>query len=210
MPKIAVERPRYNHCDRYPRAHVRNQYGSDLESHPTREAHGRFGTKGLSENLSPLFRFLCSNVGRPWDKVWSEMCAHISFDNAVQKHIFAHIDALIEARVELRGREVYAITRRWRSPSGAPLRGYGRWPTLYVCPKSGLLKQAKHERRRRQPDAADPDVVAVTDLERLHRVLGIWYREHLVRAETGALVVARKRQLRTRELAQLGLKEQPR
>jgi len=209
MPKIAVERPRYGHRDRYPRGHLLSQYGNDLEAHPRHEAMSwrRYGSKSFSDNLAPLYRFLRTNVGRPWDKVWSEMCAHISFDNPVQKHVLGHVFGIVEAHVELRGREPYTLSRPWLQPHG-PLRGHGRWPTLYVCPKSGLLKQAKHERRRRRrPVAPDLGVVALTDSERLHRILGIWYRERLERTEAGALVVAQKRQLGKRELTQLGLKE---
>jgi hypothetical protein len=47
--------------------------------------------KGLNENLAPLRRFLRSNVGRPWDKVFAEICEHLNFDSAVQLHIWQHI-----------------------------------------------------------------------------------------------------------------------
>ena len=35
--------------------------------------HSRYGDKHLSENFSPLIRFLRRNVGRPWAVVHSEM-----------------------------------------------------------------------------------------------------------------------------------------
>ena len=35
------------------------------------------GTKNLNEHLGPLRRYLDSQVGRPWDKVFSEICPHI-------------------------------------------------------------------------------------------------------------------------------------
>jgi hypothetical protein len=209
MPKIAVERPRYGHRDRYPRGHLRNRYGHDLDAQPHHEALSwrRYGTKGFSDNLAPLYRFLRASIGRPWDKVWSEMCAHISFDNPVQKHILGHVFGIVEAHVELRGREPYVVGRWRRYPHTGLLRGHGRWPTLYVCPRSGLLKQAKHEARKRRRAAVDRDIIAVNRDERLRRVLGIWYRERLARDDAGALVVTSKRQLGTRELARLGLRE---
>jgi hypothetical protein len=139
------------------------------------------------------------------------MCAHVSFDNVVQKHIFAHVFGIIEEHVELRGRVPYATAAyAWRN-RGGPLHGTGRWPTLYVCPKSGLLKQARHvPRRRRQANEAnegDKDIIVLSTSERLHRVQGIWYRETLAKGERGALVVVTKKQLNTRELARQGLKE---
>ena len=48
-------------------------------------------TKFFNEHLSPLRRFLDSNVGRPWDKVYSEICRHVDRGNVVQKHILTHL-----------------------------------------------------------------------------------------------------------------------
>jgi hypothetical protein len=208
MPKIAVERPRFGHADRYPRGSLKSDYGPDLEDHPRREAMSwrRYGTKGFSDNLAPLYRFLRANVGRPWDRIWSEMCAHISFDNPVQKHVLGHVFGVVEAHVQLRDGDVYAISRGFGARPDAPLRGRGRWPALYVCPKTGLLRQAKHVSRRAAPKAPDPNIVVINPgQERLRRVLGIWYREELGHTETGEVIVRTKRQLGARELQRLGL-----
>jgi hypothetical protein len=210
MPKIAVERPRHRHADRYPRGHLRCLYGWDLEALPQKEALSwrRYGSKDFSDNLAPLYRFLRSSIGRPWNKVWADMCAAISFDNAVQKHILGHVFGIVEAHVELRGTEPYPSSRSWRHRVGMPLRGSGRWPSLYVCPKSGLLKQAKHIRRKKPKPLPDPGIVWLGSMERLHRVQGVWYREVLKRDDKGALVVVSKRQLNSRELVRLGMKGQ--
>ena len=111
MPKIAVERPRYGHRDRYPRGHLHSQYGHDFEAHPRHEAMSwrRYGTKSFSDNLAPLYRFLRTNVGRPWNKVWSEMCAHICFDNPVQKHILGHVFGIARCLVGPRALRAVAL-----------------------------------------------------------------------------------------------------
>lgn len=212
MPKIAVERPRHGHKDRYPRGHLASHYGPELESHPVRESMSwrRYGTKGFSDNLAPLYRFLQSNVGRPWDKVWSELCEHVSWDSTVQRHILGHVFGVVVLHVELRGGVPYASGRGWRYPFHAPLRGTGRWPTLYVCPKSELLRQAPHVARPHRRPKVDPDVVPVGPDERLHRLAGLWYRERLGRDDVGAVVVREKRQLGSKELARLGLVGGPR
>ena len=43
----------------------------------------RGGTKILNEHLGPLRRYLESQVGRPWDKVFSEICARAGRSAAV-------------------------------------------------------------------------------------------------------------------------------
>ena len=69
MHELLVERPRWAHRARYPRAYVRNRFsGNDP---PAREAlsRSRYGDKQLSENFSPLIRFLRHHVGRPWSHI---------------------------------------------------------------------------------------------------------------------------------------------
>lgn len=46
-------------------------------------------TKRLNETLNPLKRYLASNVGRPWDKVYSEISAHLKPSSTVQQHVCA-------------------------------------------------------------------------------------------------------------------------
>ena len=60
----------------------RNEDDEQLESFREPVRHPWF-----SENLRPLYRFLDAQVGRPWDKVYSEIRAHVNADTAVQYHI---------------------------------------------------------------------------------------------------------------------------
>jgi hypothetical protein len=47
--------------------------------------------KELNENLSPLRRYLERQVGRPWNKVYSEIAEHLRPDNVVQQHVRDHL-----------------------------------------------------------------------------------------------------------------------
>ena len=90
MSKVIVERPRRGgrtdkHKGRLYRA------GEELPGKIGMK-QGYTDRKGLNENLSPLKRWLESQVNRPWDKVYAELCANIDRRNTVQEHIFAHID----------------------------------------------------------------------------------------------------------------------
>jgi hypothetical protein len=95
MAKLIVERPRGGGGVGYPRAALRDW--NPMEDAPRRVSMKRAWNDGryhkwLNENLAPLRRFLRSNVGRPWDKVFSEISERICLDSAVQLHIWQHIE----------------------------------------------------------------------------------------------------------------------
>jgi len=87
MYKVIVERPRRGKDGYAAAARLRNDY-----SGPTRlRTRAGYGYRDLNENLAPLRRYLCAQVGRPWDKVFSEICTNIDRRNTVQQHIHQHI-----------------------------------------------------------------------------------------------------------------------
>src|SRR5207244_2148033 len=92
------------------------------------------GDKYFNEHLGPLRRFLHSNVGRPWDKVYSEICQHVDRGNVVQKHILTHLFEYVIVDVEMIDGEPYRKARSRSAYHSNPLRGPNQW---YVCPKSG-------------------------------------------------------------------------
>lgn len=138
MSKVIVERPRRGG-------------GRDRKRRPAREFNdmpskqsmkrGHTDLKDLNENLAPLKRYLRKNVGRPWDKVFSEICENIRMDNPVQKHVRSHVYHYVERNVIEEGKEIFTrgilgVCELWNGD-------------LYVCPKSGLLKE--YRRRRKAP-----------------------------------------------------------
>ena len=56
-----------------------------------RHVRERGGFKVLNENLAPLRRYLEAQVGRPWDKVYSEIAANLRVSNTVQQHVRDHL-----------------------------------------------------------------------------------------------------------------------
>ncbi|MDY3561792.1 hypothetical protein R5W23_003220 [Gemmata sp. JC673] len=162
MGKVLVERPRIgrSRAERWPGKGYKKRVGKCLdagESPPVREGIKRsYGgqLKHFNEHLGPLRRFISANVGRPWDKVYSEICRHVDRGNVVQKHILTHLFQYVVTNTVLidgepcRG-EAYA--RRY----GEPLRTSDRRDQWYVCPKSGLLRASRYVRRpspRGEPD----------------------------------------------------------
>ena len=77
MPKVIVERARRGAAPLRKGRAVRDDDLALSKIGPKRHARLRGGEKMLNENLSPLKRFLEKQVGRPWDKVWSEVCANL-------------------------------------------------------------------------------------------------------------------------------------
>jgi hypothetical protein len=93
-----------------------------------------YDAKELNENLNPLERFLRKNIGRPWDKVFSEVCEHIDLDNTVKRHVREHVDRFVEIHVDLiDGHPHYKTNGFMRSST--PLRSGDMW----VHPETGLL-----------------------------------------------------------------------
>jgi hypothetical protein len=151
MAKVIVERPRKKGCAWHkPKGYQRRlrRYGED--GPPAREGikacwQGR--TKYLNEHLGPLRRYLDKQVGRPWDKVFSEICAHIDRNSAVQDHVRDHVEDYVTVHVLL--------------IDGVPCNGEGGWHygqplhqlryrPWYVCPRTGLLRRVKVASRKRQ------------------------------------------------------------
>jgi hypothetical protein len=152
MCKVIVERPRLRYGrhagSRYQRAKVKHMRSRDLEGAPRCQSM-KFAVhrkKWFNENLSPLRRFLEGQIGRPWDKVYSEICAGIDRKSAVQEHIAQHIDDFVVRDVELvEGRP---FRRRYGvlEPIELGTRNRGRFG-LYVCPRTRLLRRAPERRR---------------------------------------------------------------
>lgn len=106
------------------------------------------GHVGLNENLRPLERYLKKQVGRPWDKVMSEISANIDRRNTVQQHVFEHLHDFVAMQVAWRDGVWIDLRRPWLSHRGTWLR-----QPLFVHPRTGLLRVNEdyrgHRRRHR-------------------------------------------------------------
>lgn len=86
-------------------------------------------------------RFLRSNVGRPWNKVHQDLCEHVSFNNAVQKHVLVHVFQFVHKFVARKGDQIIDLEVRWRSRALEP-------GEMFVCPDTGLLRLVRKSRSR--------------------------------------------------------------
>jgi len=140
-----------------------------------------YGGRGLNENLAPLRRYLRAQLGRPWNKVFGEICQGIDRRNTVQQHIHQHIDDFIAIHVEWRDGRLLDLTRRL----GFFQEDRGLRQQLYVDPRSGLVRLNKDytsgrrraaERRKREQAEIDSRRRTVDEQTQLHRLDGVWFR----------------------------------
>src|SRR5580700_1309139 len=106
--------------------------GDDYDGGPTRASSSRH-EKDLNENLAPLRRYLEKQAGRPWDKVYSEICKTIDTRSAIGLHVLQHINDFVATNVFIENGVVYRRSYRHI------------WPVrdLYVHPTTGLLRRVK-------------------------------------------------------------------
>jgi hypothetical protein len=149
MGKVLVERPRLG-GDRRARKGYRKRAAKGLAAGdaPAREGMKARtgGTKHFNEHLGPLRRFLDANVGRPWDKVYAEISAHIDSGNVVQKHVLTHLFQCVATKtLEIDGKPFDAVLRRGSvgGPDGSLRTSHSRY-SWYVCPRSGLLRKSRY------------------------------------------------------------------
>jgi hypothetical protein len=138
MYKVIVERPRdWKGGDRQA-VQRRDDFDGPMQLGMRAGYAGRF----LNENLAPLRRYLRAQVGRPWNKVFSEISAGIDRRNTVQQHIHQHIDDFIAIRVGVRNDRLIDLDRLSSFRAGE-LR-----QELYVDPVTGLIRVNKEYRAR--------------------------------------------------------------
>lgn len=93
-----------------------------------RAAQEAGGYKMLNENLAPLRRYLGKQVGRPWNTVYSEICAHLKPGSTVQQHVRDHIKDFVQLHPRDDLRAWPGSDRRWLQE-------------FYVDRRDGVLKR---------------------------------------------------------------------
>jgi hypothetical protein len=179
MSRVIVERPRRGGIDRRGRA-------LPLEDLPQREGMRRRhqiagAPKELNENLAPLRRYLERQVGRPWDKVYAEIAAHLRADNTVQQHVRDHLHDFVAVKPRRRHGWHFVY------PGGSKEHFSWLWhQPLYVDERDGILKRTDRlpeekarRRARRNPPAPPVDRVALAADRELRRIGGFWYELRL-------------------------------
>jgi hypothetical protein len=206
MAKVIVERPRRKASGR-----LRGRLAMDWESQRAKQGmkYRWADTKSLNENLAPLRRYLARQVGRPWNKVYSEISANLKATNAVQQHVRDHIEDYVAIRLSFnKAGEPMSVSRWWRSYD------------FYVDPRNGILKRAKAltdkarkraKEQRRQRLALEQRKISRVNLAPgldLRQRNGIWFTVNYTVTSDANELIKQKRQLSTKELRQRHLVNQ--
>jgi hypothetical protein len=116
-----------------------------------------------------LKRYLARQVGRPWNKVYAEICANLRVDSTVQQHVRDHL-------------RDFVVVQPRRDVTRHSFRGSLWWQEFYVDPKTGLLcrtdklpeEKARLRAKRQRPTPPLERIKLAEDRE-LRLIDGIWY-----------------------------------
>lgn len=206
--KKLCERPRFGGGGKYQLRSERRKAKNERnwDSLPKKESMKRPNIKGwngkyLNEYFPPLLGFLKKNVGRPWDKVFSEICQYLNPTSTVQKHVFDHLlrdfvetKPFFKKGSKIPYRSDFAYSNRGANDGLYEVRSF------YVDPH-GLLKdndgdKARKRRARERKKGLRQDVrVPINDMEEYRRINGLWFHvwyKHLRTGQRGYDVILRK------------------
>lgn len=173
MYEVIIERPRSGSRTRgfKGREGERMRDLADPDNARTFESTSRHrgGCKHLNENLAPLYRFLRSRLGRPWNEVHSEICATLRVTSAVQKHVLDHLHDMVHTNVVKDG-ERLVEHGDW---GVREVDRYYRRGLFYVCPDTGTLKE--HPAKRRERPKEPLTMIKVSPVVQYRKIGEIWY-----------------------------------
>ncbi|MEZ5959840.1 MAG: hypothetical protein R3C30_05365 [Hyphomonadaceae bacterium] len=194
MSKVIVERPRLGRSVAGKKP-GRTQTLVDDDGEPIRAKGARepkrplIKTKNFNETLNPLKRYLASNVGRPWNKVYSEISEHLKPTSTVQQHVRDHLDDFVATKTRMKG-GVVVVTPRF----GGERKLEDDWCLYYVHPRTGLLRKNEKYKRwtlrqreaRQRAEAERAARMRVVDAKtQLHLFKGAWWEVKLAKIPAG-------------------------
>jgi hypothetical protein len=181
MFKVIVERPRkWKGGDR-----AADRRRRDVEGPPQLGMRAGYDYRALNENLNPLRRYLRAQVGRPWNRVYSEIAGNIDRRSTVQQHVYQHLEDFVAIQAEWKNGQLFDLTSATWARSSQPIR-----QEMYVDPRTGILRVNKDYRAWRRisrESAADEQAKidarrrTLDELTQLHLLDGEWYEVQLAR-----------------------------
>lgn len=199
--KLLCERERVGHSKKYREARRNKKFanfGEEGELLPSNEGmkyrhtRGYGDTKSFNENLSPLWGLIRKNVGRPYDKFYSELCQVFDKRSVINQHILQHLDDFLVKTLYLVDGELW-VRGTYRQDEKLK----GSWVEYYVDPRDGIIKKNKHYRtwkqdsrgRRAKAEAERNARFVQIDANNVLRFIdGVWFHFELKKVPKGRYV----------------------
>lgn len=117
--------------------------------------------------MGPIYRWLDKQVGRPWNKVHSELCQVLDKRKLTHAHVFTHVDGYVEKNVYMGPDGQFYPTTGFFTFHHSPVKG------LYVHPKTGLIRRQKPRPEPEKP--RETTKIKLEGLKAWEKLSGIWY-----------------------------------
>lgn len=175
--KVVVERPRSKYISKGEKKRDKRIFADVYDVPPggkegIRRPHRRNRFE-FNDHVQPLRRYIESQVGRPWNDVYSEICKIFPAGGTLQEHIRGHVFdfILIKTWVGEDGK-IYSNGR------GSPERVGGG--DTYVDPHTGIIQKmaddvSRKKHRKRREEELRNSVRAIDENRRLLKENGVWY-----------------------------------
>jgi hypothetical protein len=179
MHKVVVERSRWNpgRGKHGRRANLPDELLSKFEG--IKRPHGR--RKGLTDLLGPLRRWLHSQLGRPWNDVYSEACAVIKPDSVIRAHIKTHLLEFVERHTFMHNGKVCLLDKAYRGGVQPVSEVFWRRSMFFVHPETGTLqlipRRSKRAWRAREPQLPKT-ILWIGKNVAVQQIRGLWFECH--------------------------------
>ncbi|MBE9137681.1 hypothetical protein IQ254_10720 [Nodosilinea sp. LEGE 07088] len=128
-------------------------------------------TKYFSDHLGPLRRWLRSQVGQPWNAVYSKLCRRLDTSTLAGQHILSHVWDYVERYVEMIDGVLYCKPE-WGGFK--PLESHYR-DRFYVHPETGLLCVVQKVPRKQKDRKQERDRIVIDRHHQYRQLDEIWY-----------------------------------
>ncbi len=157
-----------------------------------------YSKRSFSENLGALRGLIVKNVGKNWDKLYSQICRQVSPTGSnIERHVHQHLPDFIYMQTRIgpeSGKvEVMRFLRHWEPLD--ELR-YSRLD-YYVHPKtrcivrmkasSGFKAQIRETRAEKERERQDVFRATSDPMIQLHRMNGLWWAITLERFDAASI-----------------------
>lgn len=235
MHKVVIERPRHGRSWAESRPRPKPPFDESPRFESIKARHTR--RKWFSDLLGPLKRWLQSQVGRPWNEVYSEACTVIKPDSPIRAHVKTHLLEFVERNTFIHVGKVCVLDTGYLGKP-VPVSANCRYRSLFfVHPETGLLfsspRLSKRAWRAREPKPS-ATIHWIRKGVALQQIRGLWFecrfevvpvdirfraydhalervvtRGELTRHDKEYCLCSLKRQLSKRELRHFGFRNVP-